>query len=88
MPATNSRGTGWGGQGREYIKAALLGAGRRLVVVDPTEVADDPTEVADDLLRDMTEVLISLCAQLYGRRSARTRAHRALRCAEQPVEAS
>ena len=81
MPATNSRGTGWGGQGREYIKAALLGAGRRLVVVDPTEVADD-------LLRDMTEVLISLCAQLYGRRSARTRAHRALRCAEQPVEAS
>ena len=81
MPATNSRDTGWGGQGREYIKAALLGAGRRLVVVDPTEVADD-------LLRDMTEVLISLCAQLYGRRSARTRAHRALRCAEQPVEAS
>ena len=60
---------------------ALLGAGRRLVVVDPSEVEDD-------LVRDMTEVLTSLCARLYGRRSARTRAHRALRCAEQPVEAS
>ena len=40
-----------------------------------------------DLVRDMTEVLTSLGARLYGRRSAHTRAHRALRCAEQPVEA-
>jgi putative resolvase len=67
--------------GSEYIEAALLGAGRRLVVVDPSEVEDD-------LVPDMTQVLISLCARLYGRRSAHTRAHRALRCAEQPVEAS
>lgn len=65
--------------GSEYIEAALLGAGRRLVVVDPSEVEDD-------LVRDMTEVLTSLCARLYGRRSARTRANRALRCAAQPVE--
>lgn len=64
--------------GSEYIEAALLGAGRRLVVVDAAEVEDD-------LVRDMTEVLTSLCARLYGRRSARTRAHRALRCAAQPV---
>ncbi|EQD73222.1 Resolvase domain protein, partial [mine drainage metagenome] len=35
-----------------------------------------------DLAVDMTEVLTSLGARLYGRRSARTRAHRALRCAE------
>ncbi|EQD73219.1 Resolvase domain protein, partial [mine drainage metagenome] len=61
--------------GSEYIEAALLGAGRRLLVVDPKELEDD-------LVRDMTEVLTSLCARLYGRRSARTRAHRALRCAE------
>ena len=67
--------------GSEYIEAALLGAGRRLLVVDPTEVEDD-------LVRDMTYVLTSLCARLYGRRSARTRAQRALRCAERPVEAS
>ena len=67
--------------GSEYIEAALLGASRRLLVVDPTEVEDD-------LVRDMTYVLTSLCARLYGRRSARTRAQRALRCAERPVEAS
>ncbi|HVC22990.1 MAG TPA: IS607 family transposase [Candidatus Dormibacteraeota bacterium] len=67
--------------GSEYIEAALLGAGRRLIVVEATEVADD-------LVPDMTEVLTSLCARLYGRRSARTRAARALRCAAQPVEAA
>lgn len=60
--------------GSEYIEAALLGAGRRLLVVEAAEVEDD-------LVRDMTEVLTSLCARLYGRRSARTRAQRALRCA-------
>ncbi len=60
--------------GSEYIEAALLGAGRRLVVVETSEVDDD-------LVRDMTEVLTSLCARLYGRRWARTRAQRALRCA-------
>ena len=64
--------------GSEYVEAALLGAGRRLVVVDPAEVEDD-------LAGDMTEVLTSLCARLYGRRSARTRANRALRGAAQPV---
>lgn len=64
--------------GSEYIEAALLGAGRQLLVVDNGEVEDD-------LVRDMTEVLTSLCARLYGRRSARTRAQRALRCAAQPV---
>lgn len=64
--------------GSEYVEAALLGAGRRLLVVDSKEVEDD-------LVRDMTEVLTSLCARLYGRRSARTRAARALKCAAQPV---
>ena len=64
--------------GSEYVEAALMGAGRRLLVVDSKEVEDE-------LVRDMTEVLTSLCARLYGRRSARTRAARALRCAAQPV---
>jgi putative resolvase len=39
----------------------------------------------DDLVRDMTEVLTSFCARLYGRRSARNRAEKALRCAEHDV---
>jgi len=62
----------------EMIESALNATGRRLVVVDPTEVTDD-------LVRDMIEVLTSFCARLYGRRSARTRAGRAARAAAAPV---
>ena len=58
----------------ELVEAALSAHGRRLVVLDPGE-ADD------DLVGDMTEVLTSYCARLYGRRSARNRAEKALRCA-------
>ncbi len=64
--------------GSQYVEAALSGAGRRLMVVEGGEVEAD-------LVRDMTEVLTRLCARLYGRRSARTRAARALRCAAKEV---
>jgi putative resolvase len=47
--------------------------GRRLLVVDPAEVDDD-------LVRDVTEILTSLCARLYGRRAAANRAARAVAC--------
>ena len=60
--------------GAEYVEAALAAQGRRLVVVDPGETQDD-------LVQDMIEVLTAFCARLYGRRSARPRAERALRCA-------
>ncbi|WP_326715073.1 IS607 family transposase [Streptomyces sp. NBC_01474] len=46
-------------------------SGRRLVVLDPAESADD-------LVRDVTEVLTSMCARLYGRRGAKKRAARAV----------
>jgi putative resolvase len=59
----------------ELVEAALSAAGRRLVVLDDGEVEDD-------LVRDMVEVLTSLCARLYGRRSARNRAQKALEAAE------
>ena len=59
----------------ELVEAALSAHGRRLVVIDTGEIDDD-------LVRDMTEVLTSFCARLYGRRSARNRAEKALRCAE------
>jgi putative resolvase len=62
----------------ELVEAALSAHGRRLVVLDPDEVDDD-------LVRDMTEVLTSFCARLYGRRSARNRAEKALRCAARDV---
>ncbi|MDN5860693.1 MAG: IS607 family transposase, partial [Pseudonocardia sp.] len=53
--------------GAEYVEAALSAQGRELLVVDPSEVDDD-------LVRDVTEILTSLCARLYGRRAAATRA--------------
>jgi putative resolvase len=59
----------------ELVEAALSAHGRRLVVLDDGEVADD-------LVRDMVEVLTSLCARLYGRRSAKNRARKALQAAE------
>ncbi|QIY76272.1 IS607 family transposase [Streptomyces sp. RLB1-33] len=58
----------------ELVEAALEAAGRRLVVLDAGEVEDD-------LVRDMVEVLTSFCARLYGRRSAKNRAKKALRAA-------
>jgi len=45
----------------------------------------DAGEVDDDLVRDMTEVLTSFCARLYGRRGARNRADKALRCAKSDI---
>jgi putative resolvase len=62
----------------ELVEAALAAAGRRLMVVEAGEVADD-------LVRDIVEVLTSFCARRYGRRSARNRALKALRCAERDV---
>jgi putative resolvase len=62
----------------ELIEAALSAHGRRLVVLDDGEVTDD-------LIGDMVEVLTSFCARLYGRRSARNRALKAVRCAERDV---
>jgi len=61
--------------GFEYVEAALAAQGRRILVVEPGEVKDD-------LVQDMIEVLTSFCARLYGRRSARHRAKRALEVLE------
>ena len=55
--------------GSEYVEAALSAPGRRLLVVDPAEVDDD-------LVQDVTEILSSLCARLYGRRAAKKQAAR------------
>ncbi len=60
--------------GAEYVAGALDAGDRRMVVVDDGEVDDD-------LVRDMTELMTSLCARLYGRRSAAHRAARAVHVA-------
>ena len=61
--------------GVEQLEAALSAQGRRIVLADPGETTDD-------LVRDMIEVLTSMCARLYGRRGARNRAMRALTAAK------
>lgn len=53
--------------GSEYLEASLAASGRRLIVLDGSEMNDD-------LVQDMIAVLTSFCARLYGRRSARNRA--------------
>jgi putative resolvase len=66
--------------GVEHLEAALAATGRRIVVVEPSQTTDD-------LLRDLIEVLTSMCARLYGRRGARNRAMRAVTATKQdPVE--
>ncbi|QIV79615.1 IS607 family transposase [Mycolicibacterium frederiksbergense] len=62
--------------GVEYLEAALSAQGRKVVVTDQGETADD-------LVRDMIEVLTSMCARLYGRRGARNRAMRAVTATKQ-----
>lgn len=58
--------------GFEYMEALLNASGRRIIVVDETEMKDD-------LVQDMIDVLTSFCARLYGRRSAKNRAKKALK---------
>jgi putative resolvase len=57
--------------GVEYLEASLSAHGRTVIVLDHAEMPDD-------LARDLTEVLTSMCARLYGRRSAARRATAAL----------
>lgn len=60
--------------GTEHLEAALAAHGRKVVVADPGEATGD-------LVRDMIEVLTSMCARLYGRRGTRGRALRAVTAA-------
>jgi putative resolvase len=57
--------------GVQLLHAALAAQRRRIVVVDHAETTDH-------LVRGMNEVLTSMCAPLYGRRSLRNRALRAV----------
>ena len=57
--------------GLEYVESAFMASGRGLIVADPSETTDD-------LVRDMIDVMVSFCARLCGRRSARNKAKKAL----------
>lgn len=56
----------------EYVESSLSAQGRKLLVADNGELNDD-------LVQDMIEVLTSFCARLYGKRSAKNKAKKALK---------
>jgi putative resolvase len=62
----------------ELVESALAAHGRRLVVVDDGERDEG-------LVRDMVEVLTSLCARLYGRRPTRNRTLKAVGRAQRDI---
>ena len=55
----------------DYIESAMSSSGRKLYVIDESEMKDD-------LVKDMIDALTSFCARLYGRRSAKNRAIKAM----------
>ena len=56
------------------MEASLAAQGGKIRVVDPDEMKDD-------IVRDLHEVIVSLCARLYGKRAAKNRAKRAVEVA-------
>lgn len=63
--------------GVEYLDALLSSSGRQLVVVENGEQKLD-------LFQDFVDVVTSMCARIYGQRSAKNRARRALEAAKKP----
>ena len=61
--------------GYDYLEAALQPTGRKVIILNEEECKDD-------LVQDMLDVLTSFCGRLYGRRSARLRAKRAMKAVE------
>jgi putative resolvase len=57
--------------GVSLLESALEAAGRRLVVINETEYKYD-------LVQDFVDVVTSMCARIYGKRSARNKAKKAL----------
>jgi predicted site-specific integrase-resolvase len=57
--------------GFEYVESALTAQGRKVIVIESEEVTDD-------IARDLHEVIVSMCARQYGKRSAKNRAQKAL----------
>ncbi|VUT23664.1 MAG: hypothetical protein MOIL_00097 [Candidatus Methanolliviera sp. GoM_oil] len=62
--------------GSDYIISALSSANREVQIINESECNDD-------LVQDMIDVLTSFCATLYGRRSAKNRAKKAMEAARE-----
>lgn len=57
--------------GVPLLESALDAAGRKIIVINDTEYKDD-------LVQDFVDVMTSMCARIYGKRSAKNKAKKAL----------
>ena len=57
------------------LEVCLVSDKRELVIVNEAEYKED-------LVQDFIDVVTSMCAKIYGKRSAKNRANRALKAAE------
>jgi len=57
--------------GLEYVESTLAAQWRNIMFIEPTEMTED-------VVGDLHEVIVSMCARLYGKRSARNRAKKAM----------
>jgi putative resolvase len=74
VTAVSEVGSGMNGS-RPKLRKLLANPEVTMVVVEHRDrLGRMNTELDDDLARDMTEVLTSFCARLYGRRNAAKRA--------------
>lgn len=58
--------------GFDLIQKTLSSQGRTILVMDDAEIEDD-------IVRDATEILTSLCARIYGKRSAKNKLEKAVK---------
>lgn len=61
--------------GFEYLKTALKTQGRSIIVINNTDHENE-------FVQDFIDVVTSMCAKIYGRRSAKNKAKRALEAVE------
>lgn len=64
--------------GTEYVEAALQATGRTVLVIHEGEERLE-------LVQDFVDVVTTMCARIYGRRSASNRARRAVAAAAEPA---
>ena len=58
--------------GVDYIEAGLSCSGKKIIIINKTEMKDD-------LMQDFVDVVTSMCARIYGKRSAKNKAQKALK---------
>ena len=62
--------------GVEMLEASLLASNRKIIVVNNTEYKDD-------IIQDFVDLVTSMCARIYGKRSSKNRAKKALKAIQE-----